>query len=154
MITYSLLACPIMAPDKWVSVFSHPLTYCKLIRWSVECRSSAIGKKYPGRFYKTHRTGGRIQILKPLDSSICVLVRVVRPINQGMTTARPKTLRGSICGPAETTEGGNLVALEEPLTGAVHHMGSLVSGGLEAVLMTACRERGPGSRRAEVSALD
>lgn len=59
-----------------------------------------------------------------------------------MAAARPQTLRGSICAPAGTTEAGGHEALAEPLAGAVLHMGSLTSAGLEAVLMTADAERG------------
>lgn len=73
-----------------------------------------------------------------------------------MAAAGPKTKKASICGPARTAEAGHTWTVAGTLAGAVHHMGSLASDGLEAVLMIAVTERGTQmavSGRAEVSSV-
>lgn len=73
-----------------------------------------------------------------------------------MAAARPKTKRASICGPTRPAEVGHAWTVARTLAGAGHHMGSLASDGLEAVLMTAMAERGAQmavSGRAEVRAV-
>ena len=74
-----------------------------------------------------------------------------------MAAAGPKTKKASICGPARTAEAGHTWTVAGTLAGAVHHMGSLASDGLEAVLLTATVERGAqmaGSWGVEASALE
>lgn len=84
-------------------------------------------------------------------------VRASRSITQRVAAAGSKALRASICGSAGTADAGDSGAVAGPLAGAVHHMGSLASDGLEAVLLTATVERGSqmtGSWGAEASALE
>lgn len=74
-----------------------------------------------------------------------------------MAAAGSKALGASTCGPAGTAEAGTPGAVAGPLARAVHHMRSLASDGLEAVLLTAAVERGAqmaGSGGAEGSALE
>lgn len=74
-----------------------------------------------------------------------------------MTAAGPKAQRSTVRGPTGAAEAGDPWAIARPLAGGMHHMRSLASDGLEAVLTTAAVERGaqmedPG--RAEVRAVD
>jgi hypothetical protein len=84
-------------------------------------------------------------------------VRASRPITLRVAAAGSKALRASICGSAGTADTGDSGAVAGPLAGAVYHMGSLASDGLEAVLLTATVERGAqmaGSWGVEASALE
>ena len=73
-----------------------------------------------------------------------------------MAAAGPKTKRARICGPTRAAEAGHTWTVERTLAGAVHHMGSLASDGLEAILIAAMAKRGTQmavSWRAELSSV-